>query len=158
MGLLLLIVVLALPFIELVVMIQVAGSIGALNMIGLLIAVSLVGVWLAKWQGLSVISRMRRAQAAGEVPSKELADGALILLAAFLLVFPGFVTDVVGVLLLLPPVRIAVRTLALRRLSTSPNLIVVSTPGAVRRPREDGVWDVESWEEPPSQGELGGPS
>jgi len=116
-----------------------------------------VGVWLAKWQGLSVISRIRRAQAAGEVPGKEVTDGALILLAAFLLVLPGFVSDVLGVLLLLPPVRIAVRTLALRRVSASSNLIVVSTPGR-GGPREDGVWDVDSWEEPPSRGELGGPS
>jgi len=156
-GLLLLVLILAFPFIELVVMVQVAGSIGILNMLGLLIGVSLVGVWLAKWQGLSVISRIRRAQAAGEVPGKEVTDGALILLAAFLLVLPGFVSDVLGVLLLLPPVRIAVRTLALRRVSASSNLIVVSTPGR-GGPREDGVWDVDSWEEPPSRGELGGPS
>lgn len=155
---LLLILVLVLPFIELVVMIQVAGSIGVLNMIGLLIAVSLVGVWLAKREGLSVITRIRRAQEAGEVPSKELADGALLLLAAFLLVLPGFVSDVLGVLLLLPPVRIAIRTLALRRLNASANLIVVSTPGPGAAPPEDGVWDVDSWEDPPKRGELGGSS
>jgi UPF0716 protein FxsA len=154
MGLLILVLILAFPVVELVVMVQVASSIGPLNMIGLLILVSLVGVWLAKHEGLSVVNRIRRAQAAGEVPDKELIDGALILLAAFLLVLPGFVSDVLGVLLLLPPVRIAVRTLALRRFKASASLLVVTPEGG----GEDGVWDVESWEEPPKRGEIGGSS
>jgi UPF0716 protein FxsA len=84
-------------------------------------------------------------------------DGALILLAAVLLVFPGFVTDVAGILLLIPPVRIGVRTLALRRIRTSTQVVVVgSTGGPNGRASDDGVWDVDSWEDPPSRGELGG--
>jgi UPF0716 protein FxsA len=161
MALLILALLVALPFVELAVLVQVAGSIGVLDTLGLLVVVSIGGVWLAKWAGLGVVNRMRRTQAAGEVPSRELMDGALILLAAVLLVIPGFVTDVVGILLLLPPLRAGVRTLALKRIRTSSRFVVVgSGPGngsaAAGGRRGDGVWDVESWEEPPSRGELGG--
>lgn len=158
MALLILLLLIALPLVELAVLIQVGSEIGAFNTIGLLIVVSMVGVWLAKRAGLGVIARMRRTQADGEVPSRELMDGALILLAAVLLVFPGFVTDAVGILLLTPPVRIGVRTLALRRIRTSSQIVVVGSTGgpAGRADDDDGVWDVDSWEDPPSRGELGG--
>src|SRR5687768_1203487 len=98
MLLLLLILLVALPIAEVVVFVQVAGSINLLNALALLILVSMVGVWLAKREGLSVVTRMRRAQERGEVPSRELADGALILLASALLVLPGFLSDVIGIL------------------------------------------------------------
>jgi len=162
MGLLILVLLVALPFVELAVLVQVASMTSVLDTIGLLVAVSIVGVWLTKRAGLGVVNRMRVTQAAGEVPSRELMDGALILLAAVLLVIPGFVTDAVGILLLLPPVRAGVRTLALRRIRESSSIVVVgSGPGmaAGGRRRGDGgddVWDVESWEKPPTRGELGG--
>ena len=164
MALLILALLIALPFVELAVLVQVAKATSVLDTIGLLILVSMVGVWLAKRAGLGVIDRMRRTQAAGEVPSRELMDGALILVAAVLLLIPGFVTDLVAVLLLLPPTRVAVRTLALRRLRTSSRFVVVGPGvggaggagrGAAGRHGDD-VWDVESWEEPPRRGELGG--
>ena len=155
MVLLILLLLIALPIVELAVLVQVAGEVGVFNTIGLLILVSLVGVWLAKRAGLGVIARMRRTQADGEVPSRELMDGALILLAAMLLVLPGFVSDAVGILLLIPPVRIGVRTLALRRIRASAQVVVVGAPGPAPQ-GEDDVWDVDSWEDPPSRGELGG--
>jgi UPF0716 protein FxsA len=162
---LLLLLLVALPIAELAVLVQVAGSIGVLDTIGLLILVSIVGVWLAKRAGLGVVARMRDAQARGEAPSRELADGALILLAAGLLVLPGFISDVFGILLLLPPVRAVVRTLVLRRFQGNGNVVVVSgrVPGAAA-PRGVDVWDVESWEDTTGnrndpdgpRGELGG--
>jgi UPF0716 protein FxsA len=145
--------------VELALLVQVAGSIGVADTVGLLVVVSLVGVWLAKRAGLGVVARMRRTQAAGEVPGRELMDAALILLAAVLLVVPGFVTDVAGVLLLLPPVRAGVRALALRRIRASSRIVVVGSGPAGAESggrRGDGIWDVESWEEPPGRGELGG--
>lgn len=153
MALLVLILILALPFIELAVLIQVSGSIGVWNAVGLLIVVSLVGVWLAKREGLGVINRIRQAQADGEVPSRELADGALIMLAAILLVIPGFVTDVVGILLLLPPIRIAFRTLLLRQMKARAVVVVGTGRGPIDT---DEIWDADSWEEPPRRGELDG--
>ena len=159
MGFVILLVLVALPLVELTVAIQVGASIGALNTIGLLILVMLVGGWLAKREGLGVVNRIRRAQESGEAPSRELADAALILLAAGLFMFPGFVTDVFGLLLLLPPIRIGVRTLLLRQIKARGDFIIVSSgSGAGSTVRSDGnaVWDVDSWEEPPRRGELDG--
>jgi UPF0716 protein FxsA len=152
-----LLLLVALPIAELAVLVQVASATSVLDTIGLLILVSIVGVWLAKREGLGVIARMRDTQARGEPPSRELADGALILLAAGLLVLPGFISDAVGILLLLPPVRAGVRTLLLRRLRNSSNVVMVGGRG--RGATRDGleVWDVESWEETPPRGRDGEP-
>lgn len=155
MGFLILLLLVALPLIELAVIIQVGATIGALDTIGLLILFTLVGGWLAKREGLGIVDRMRRAQEAGEVPSKELTDAALVLLAGGLFMFPGFVTDVLGVLLLVPPIRIGVRTVVLRQLRARGDLIVVRSGGQVY---EDGIWEADSWEEPPRRGELDGGS
>jgi UPF0716 protein FxsA len=154
---LLLVLLVALPIAELAVLVQVAGSIGVFETIGLLILVSIVGVWLAKRAGLGVIARMRETQARGEAPSRELADGALILLAAGLLVLPGFISDVVGILLLLPPVRAVVRTLVLRRFRDSGNVVVVSGRGRGSAAGGVEVWDVDSWEDDPASGGGSGP-
>lgn len=158
MFILLLILLVALPIAELAVLVQVASATSVLDTIGLLILVSIVGVWLAKRAGLGVVARMRETQARGEPPSRELADGALILLAAGLLVLPGFITDVVGILLLLPPVRAVVRTLLLRRLRNS-NVVVVGGRGRGASRGGVDVWDVESWEDTPrgSDGRSDGP-
>lgn len=103
------------PIVEIAVIIWVGGLIGALNTIALLIILSIGGVWLVKREGLGVIRRFRAQLGAGKVPSKELGDGALITIAGALLVIPGFVTDFIGLLLLLPPVRSGVRALAVAR-------------------------------------------
>jgi UPF0716 protein FxsA len=105
---------LVVPFIELYVLIQVGHAIGAPETILLLIAVSMVGAWLVKREGLATLERVRRRVDAGEVPGRELVDGLLVLLAGVLLITPGFLSDVVGILLLLPPVRAVVRASAVR--------------------------------------------
>lgn len=158
MGFLLVLLLVVLPVAELIVLVQVAGSIGVLDTLALLAVVSILGVWLAKRAGLGVVRRLRQAQAAGRTPSREVADGAIVLLAAVLLVLPGFISDVVGIALLLPPVRAGVRTLALRRFRQRGGLVVVG-----RRRSRPEVWDVESWEDAPStpsrpgEREIGGP-
>ncbi len=111
---LLIILFVGVPFAELYVLIQVGRAIGVFNTLGLLLLVSIVGAWLAKREGLGVIRRMQAALEAGRVPGTELVDGFLILLAAALMLTPGFLTDIVAIFLLLPPVRAAVRR-ALRR-------------------------------------------
>lgn len=107
---------LALPFVELYVIVQVGRSIGALNTIAVLLLVSLAGAWLVKREGLGVLRRAQERAASGAVPGRELVDGVLILFAGALLLTPGFLTDVVGILLLLPPVRAALRGAATRAL------------------------------------------
>jgi UPF0716 protein FxsA len=114
----LVLVFLVMPLVELAVIIQIGGAIGVLNTVGLLLLSSIVGGWLMKREGLGVLRRMQAAVAAWRVPGKELADAALILFGGALMVAPGFITDVLGMLLLLPPVRAVVRTVLRRRLAT----------------------------------------
>ena len=101
--------------VEIAVMIQVSQWIGVLNAVGLLLLVSLAGAWLVKRQGLGVMARIREQRMAGRLPAAEVFDGALILVAGVLLVIPGFVTDVLGLLLLFPPIRSVVRRIVSRR-------------------------------------------
>jgi UPF0716 protein FxsA len=104
------------PFAELYVILQVGHAIGALPTIALLIVMSVLGAALVKREGLGVLRRAQQRIDQGEVPGRELVDGVLILFAGALLLTPGFLTDVVGVLLLLPPVRLALRATAIRAL------------------------------------------
>jgi UPF0716 protein FxsA len=107
---------LVVPFAELFVLIQVGHVIGALPTIGVLVVVSIVGAWLVKREGLATLRRAREQIQLGRVPGRELVDGVLILFAGVLLLTPGFLTDVIGTLLLLPPVRAAARAVAGNRL------------------------------------------
>jgi UPF0716 protein FxsA len=108
---------LVLPIAELAVILQVGQLIGPWYTILLLLAVSAAGAGLVKREGLGVIRRFRRQLEAGAIPGKELADGVLILFAGALLLTPGFITDCVGLLLLMPPVRAVIRASVLRRLA-----------------------------------------
>jgi len=110
-------VFLVVPFLELFVILQVGRAIGALDTVALLVVVSMIGAWLVKREGLSVVRRAQERVAQGAVPGRELVDGVMILFAGALLITPGFLSDVVGVLLLLPPVRAALRGSVTRRLS-----------------------------------------
>ena len=114
MGLLLFVIFIGVPFAEIYVLLQVGHVIGVLNTLALLVLVSMVGAWLAKREGLGVLRRMQATVNAGRVPGAELIDGFLVLMAAALMITPGFLTDIVGILLLLPPVRAGVRR-SLRR-------------------------------------------
>ena len=105
----------AVPLVELYVIVETARSIGTLETIGLLIVVSVVGAWMVKAQGLAVLWRVRSKMAEGVMPGRELVDGGLVLLAGALMLTPGFVTDAVGLLLLFPPTRMAIRPLVIRR-------------------------------------------
>jgi UPF0716 protein FxsA len=108
-------VFLVIPVVEIYVLIQVGSAIGALNTVGLLLLVSLVGAWIVKHQGAGTVRRIREELAQGRVPGSSLVDAALIFAAGVLLLVPGFVTDCFGLLLLVPPVRALVRALLARR-------------------------------------------
>jgi UPF0716 protein FxsA len=120
---------LVVPLLELAVLLQVGSSIGVLNTLGLLVLSSVVGGWLMKREGLGVLRRVQVAVAQGRVPGAELVDAFLILLGGALMLTPGFLTDLVGILLLLPPVRVVVRAVLRRRF-------------AVRVARHTGVIDL----------------
>ena len=105
------------PFAELFVILQVGQSVGVVNTIGLLILVSVVGAWLVKREGFGVLRRAQAQLDAGRVPATELIDGVLIMFAGALLLTPGFLTDCLALLLLLPPIRAALRAYARTRLA-----------------------------------------
>ena len=108
-------VFLVVPIVELVVIIQVGQVIGPWYTVALLIAISIAGAWLVKREGLGVMRRFRRQLEAGALPGREIVDGVLILFAGALLLTPGFLSDIFGLLLLTPPVRAVIRAALLRR-------------------------------------------
>jgi UPF0716 protein FxsA len=120
-------VFLVVPFVELYVLIQLGHVIGALPTIGLVLLVSVVGAWLVKHEGLNTLRRAQEQVRIGAVPGAELVDGVLIVLAGLLLVTPGFVTDVFGVLLLLRPVRSALRSTVRKRLARRAGVIEIDS-------------------------------
>jgi UPF0716 protein FxsA len=167
MALLLVLIFLVAPLVELAVIVQVAGTLGVPNTIGLLVVVSVLGAWLAKREGVGVLRRIQAALDRGQLPSREVADGGLILLAGALMVTPGFISDCLALLLLFPPTRAAVRGPLVRAVARRGRVAMVTRMGSKgpawsgrrRAPGGDGdVWDAESWEEPPrspTRGELG---
>jgi UPF0716 protein FxsA len=144
------------PIVELAVIIQMAGVIGVPETILALIVISVVGGWLVKREGLGVWRRLQRQLDRGQLPHTEVIDGFLVLLAGALLLTPGFVTDVVAALLLLPPSRAVARRIVLRRVRRRAGTFFVSGV----RGRPDGVIDVdgdEVYEPAPPRRELSRP-
>lgn len=109
MALLIVLILLALPFVEIAVLIEVGGLIGAWPTVALALLGSCAGVIVVRVAGLAMLHRARMAVARNEPPMDELLDGLCLLLAGALLIVPGFVTDVLGLLLLVPWVRQRVR-------------------------------------------------
>ena len=93
------------PLIELYFLVQVGSQIGALSTIGLSIFTALLGGALVRIQGFSVLMRVRDALGQSQVPALEMLDGALLLVAGLVLLLPGFFTDTLGFLLLVPKLR-----------------------------------------------------
>jgi UPF0716 protein FxsA len=117
MPLLVLAVAIGLPILELYVIIRVGEAIGPLWTAAALIATSLIGVRLIRSQGRAVLRDFRSALAAGRPPAREALDGALVFVGGALLIAPGFITDVIGAILLVPPTRAIVRLLIVRHYS-----------------------------------------
>ncbi len=107
---------LVVPLVELYLIIQVGELIGALNTIAVLILMGIVGGWLMKREGVGVLRRVRTQLQRGQVPARELVDGFLILFGGALMLAPGFLTDLLGLSLLVPPLRAMVRATLARRL------------------------------------------
>jgi UPF0716 protein FxsA len=128
------------PLIELYVIIQVGEAIGVWWTIALLLVDSLIGSALMRSQGRSVWRRFQETVQAGRMPHREVADGALVILGGALLLTPGFVTDVFGLFLLLPPTRALVRGTVLRRVTFG---LVSGRYPQGRGPRPPRDYDVE---------------
>src|SRR5919206_1806899 len=117
MPLVLVLLFVVVPIVELFVIIQVGEAIGVLPTIALLVADSVLGSMLMRSQGRAAWRRFNAAVAEGRVPHREVLDGVLVIFGGALLLTPGFITDVFGVLFLLPPTRALARRLLARRLA-----------------------------------------
>jgi UPF0716 protein FxsA len=104
------------PLAELYVILKVGDAIGALWTIALLAADSVLGSMLLRAQGRAVWRRFNETMAAGRVPHREVIDGVLVIFGGAFLITPGFLTDIVGLTLLIPPTRAVIRRVVARRL------------------------------------------
>jgi UPF0716 protein FxsA len=132
------------PIAELYVIIQVGEAIGLWPTLALLLADALLGSFLLKHQGRGAWLRFNEALAQRRFPGKEVVDGLLIVVGGTLLLAPGFLTDIVGLLLLIPPTRAIVRSL-LRRFTIG-RFVMVGMPtgtGPTRRPGDSATRDYD---------------
>jgi UPF0716 protein FxsA len=113
----LLLVLVGLPVLEIYVIVVVGEAIGLLWTVVLLVASSMIGVRLVRAQGRAVLRNFQAAIRAGRPPAREALDGALVFIGGALLIAPGFITDVIGAILLIPPTRAIVRMLIVRHYS-----------------------------------------
>jgi UPF0716 protein FxsA len=95
----------------------VESRVGLASALALALATALIGSVLVRREGLSVLGRISRRMRQGQLPGRELTDGAAILVAGAFLISPGFITDTLGFLLLIPPVRDVIYRVVSRRLS-----------------------------------------
>ena len=136
---LILLALIAWPVAELLVAIEVAGAIGVLWTVLLLVLGWPLGMWLVRTEGRGAWRRLSGAVAAGRPPGREVVDGAVIVIGGTLLIVPGFITDVLGLLLLGPPTRSLARRGLVRNFQS--RLVVAAT--RYRRPGAP-AYDVDS--------------
>ncbi len=149
----LLLLFLVVPLLDLALLVTVGERIGLLPTVGIVVLTAVVGSWLARREGTAAWRRVQQKLATGGVPGPELIDGVVILMAGTLLLTPGFLTDVVGLLGLFPPTRaLARRGLKSRfeRAVQRGSVRVVGAAGAMGTPfgpfgagRPAGVEDAE---------------
>ncbi|MDF2367338.1 FxsA family protein [Sneathiella sp.] len=105
MALLFLAALIGIPLIEILVFVKVGSEIGAFNTVIITIVTALIGVFLIRIQGLGVLMRARASLDRQETPVNEIFEGIFLAVAGLFLIIPGFVTDTIGFLLLIPPLR-----------------------------------------------------
>ena len=128
MRFLLVLIFIVVPIAELALLIQVGQAIGVWWTIALLIADSILGSLLMRSQGRAVWRRFNVALQAGRPPAREVLDGVLVIFGGALLLTPGFISDILGLLLLLPPTRAVVRRILVHRFAD--RMIASATRGA----------------------------
>ncbi len=141
MPLLILAVAIGLPVLEVYAIIRVGEAIGPLLTVAALVLTSVVGVRLVRSQGRAVLRDFAAAIAAGRPPAREALDGALVFVGGALLIVPGFITDVLGALLLVTPTRAVLRRLIVRHYAGR-LVAYLATGGRGPRPTVE-VYDVD---------------
>ncbi len=102
---LILLLIIAFPLLELYVLIQAGGILGAIPTIALVVFSAVLGTLLLRWQGWLALQRVRATLARGELPARELLDGVFVLISGVLLLIPGFISDLVAILCQIPAIR-----------------------------------------------------
>jgi UPF0716 protein FxsA len=166
-ALLLVLIFIVVPVAEIYVIVKVGEAIGVLPTIALLVLDSFLGAALLRSQGRAAWARFNEALARGKIPAREVLDGAMVILGGAFLITPGFITDVIGALLLIPPSRAIFRGIV-ARLALSRASFVVRTVGwgagratGAGRPREptrDYDYEGTAQEVPDVERELPRPS
>jgi len=95
----------AVPILEMIILIKVGGLIGAIPTIAMVVLTATVGIWLLKLEGLATLRRVQEKMAAGQLPETELLEGIMLIVGGALLLTPGFVTDAFGFVCLIPGLR-----------------------------------------------------
>jgi len=131
------------PIAELYVILQVGSWLGILPTVAILILDSILGSMLLRAQGRAAWRHFNDSLSAGRPPAREVLDGGLIILGGAFLLTPGFLTDIIGLLLLIPPTRAVLRRLVVRRFART--FITRATGGSRGRQAPDGErpYDVE---------------
>lgn len=101
----LLLLFIAVPLLEIYLLIQVGEEIGALPTVALVVFTAVLGVWLLRLQGLATLAQVQQSMAQGQLPAIPLIEGLFLLVAGALLLTPGLFTDAIGFALLVPPLR-----------------------------------------------------
>jgi UPF0716 protein FxsA len=127
---------------ELAAFLWVGNQIGFGWALGIALATAVIGSILVRREGLSTLGRIKSKMNAGQVPGRELSDGAAILVSGAFLISPGFITDTIGFLLLIPAVRTWVHRTLSRRVSARFNVFVPSRTPAPQRAQVE-IIDVE---------------
>lgn len=136
---------------EFYVVIQVGQAIGVLPTLAIMVVDAMIGSALMRSQGRAVWRRLREAIAVGRPPTREVLDGALVVAGGAFLITPGFVTDVFGALLLIPPTRAIVRRMIVRHFSGR----VLGRFAARGNLREPGSSRSAGWRGPPGASGYG---
>jgi UPF0716 protein FxsA len=120
---------LTVPVLELYILIQVGSLIGAIPTISLVIFTAVLGAALIRRQGLHTLARVRDKVDRGTLPAQDMLEGLILMLAGLLLLTPGFVTDIMGFLCLIPALRTRLAAILLSRLSArqihDPGVVIV---------------------------------
>ena len=140
----LLVIFIVVPLAELYVILKVADDVlGWPLTLALLAADSLLGSWLLRSQGRAVWRRFNEVVRAGRVPHNEVIDGVLVIFGGAFLITPGFITDVIGLILLVPPTRRVVRRIARRAIERRAVVTVAGPAGRRTQGRRDGPRDYD---------------
>ena len=147
------------PIIEIYLIVQVDAAIGGWETLGLLVFDSLIGAWLVRREGFSILANVQARLGRRELPTNELIDGMLVLFAGALMLTPGFLTDGLGFLLLLPPTRAIVRNTLKKRFAGRVGVDGGAYGASFGTSRGAGFTDVRatdiSDDDPPGAIELG---